>query len=633
MGIRGLTYYMMSSSYLEDYELQNTDLVIDGSNLFNELLQHSDWHPAFGGDYDKFDRTVSDFFDCLLECNVKPLVLFHGSCTESQMPTFLARLRERIEKSLTITPETPKNEQGHSLFLKHVFVQCLKEKDIPLAQCQFDVDNSIAAIANALNCPVLANASYYYLYGAVYIPNAIKNVMDHLNDNRKTIPCKIYRLERLLNRFQGLNHHTLSLIDVLMSNNNRKLEPMVSNTIALIKKEHVANCEKEPSGSILITKTLNWLRKYTLEDAIAEIIKGAPPPMRPELLKIIETNINKYTNPFSEAFTHLMIPEECFSSPTKELYRFKGNIETLPYRAVHDKENVRLGEQRDNYVMQMSNMLLNQTGQHHKDSLINKLPQWFKHEYSLVNFPEYALCLMRYHFRIYPSLFEDSRRPPSCQMAEKIFQFVYHFLISVTQVEDFTLNVVKRVGRGFKVYRCDIPRNLIESPAVIKDLSHSARKKIIDIALGIQHIRFIDALLPEWQLYIASLRYWRTHARKTCDKFHMYSMLTCLIYKLTTSKIEYYNSLSSFENANSSVIKLLQEQRDKSNIEPKYSTIVTVAEACMEIDTLDCLLAAPFFISHSQHVLVASMDLNALLDWPYKEPKIANLYNENKMMN
>ncbi|XP_076651530.1 single-strand DNA endonuclease ASTE1-like [Halictus rubicundus] len=658
MGIWGLTEFIEDSSYLEDFELQDTDLVIDGSNLCYHLLEYAHCNSVFGGDYDKFEQTVSDFFDHLRECNVKPLVLLHGGTCKSKIPVYLARQKHHIDEAFNASPEN--EEKGlivPPLLLKFVFTQVLKTKDIPHAQCLMEADNSIAAVAKALNCPVLSKASYFYLYGVLYIPidTFIHNAMNHLNDKRKTIPCKIYRLERLLNSFEGLNQHTLSLIFILMSNDNREVQQMVRSTVSLITEENETKYQGVPRGKEYVAKTLRWLCKYTLEDAITEIIKEVPNPMRLELLKIIETTINKYTNPFAEAFTHLSIPEECFASPTNELYRYKGNIETLPFKRVHKEENFRVVKQRQNYIMKMTNKLLKET-QLDNDSVIDKLPQWFKYEYSMSNFPGTFVMMIQYHCHIFRTLVEDFSQPPSCVVAVQIFKIIFGLLTWVTENErkQCILNHVIRNRKSFVV------DTLIGTTTVplsdLRELSLTDRKAILDATLGIKNVQFIDELLPQWQLYIACLQYWKAHQISICDNCHIYSILTSMIYKLMVSKIGYYNSLSSFEQSNNNIIKFLENKRDKSDIKLEYSTNVTVAQACKEINSLDCLLAAPFFISHSQvkpdlsygvqfnrdilHAfaqfqfsLAACIDLNALLGCPYNEPNIAMLYNGTLLYN
>jgi 5'-3' exonuclease len=81
MGVRGLQTCIRNrkEKFLCDYNLQDTKLIIDGSNLFYFLYQFFEIPFKFGGDYDHFARECHDFFLSLKRFRVEPIVIFDGA--------------------------------------------------------------------------------------------------------------------------------------------------------------------------------------------------------------------------------------------------------------------------------------------------------------------------------------------------------------------------------------------------------------------------------------------------------------------------------------------------------------------------------------------------------------------------
>ena len=99
MGILGLTTYISQRSdlHLQYFELHDSYLVIDGNSLASQLyMNHSKCNCCFGGDYDKYARSIEKFFDSLAKCNITPLVLIDGGIEDKKIATCRSRVRKKV---------------------------------------------------------------------------------------------------------------------------------------------------------------------------------------------------------------------------------------------------------------------------------------------------------------------------------------------------------------------------------------------------------------------------------------------------------------------------------------------------------------------------------------------------------
>ena len=172
MGIRGLkTHFVEKYWLLEDYQLHDTRLVIDGDNLYYFLYSAFEINYLYGGDYMNFSLKVHDFFNTLQECKVSPYVIFDGCDEDHKVNTKLDRAKQRIvDVRLFNRPHrdsspTKSNPESVLPILAHnTFRAVLNKRGIPHATCGMEADEEIAAIANAWDCPVLSNDSDFFVF-------------------------------------------------------------------------------------------------------------------------------------------------------------------------------------------------------------------------------------------------------------------------------------------------------------------------------------------------------------------------------------------------------------------------------------------------------------------------------------
>ncbi|XP_024947585.1 protein asteroid isoform X2 [Cephus cinctus] len=236
MGVGGLTTFIArhADQYLENFELHDTYLVIDGNSIACQLYNwYSKCNCAFGGDYDVYARCVENLFDELLMCNVTPLVLLDGGYEDKKIKTCLKRIRDKIIAASAYTPSRQRSRKFFPLFLSEVFNDIMQEKGIQYAQCLFEADDNIAAVARVLGCPVLSFDSDFYVYDVLYIPfdTLHHNVVKSSTNNGYVKRCKLYKAERLLATFNGLDRTMLPLAATLLGFTNEFVTEMVAKNL------------------------------------------------------------------------------------------------------------------------------------------------------------------------------------------------------------------------------------------------------------------------------------------------------------------------------------------------------------------------------------------------------------------
>ena len=139
MGIRGLTTYVKKlpcggGKVWESYDLQDTNLVIDGCGLYYYIHEFYKLNIKFGGDYSQLQKRIKEFFDKLRSNNVIPYVVFDGIMSRDQkkLRTHIERNTQRIEQMKNLW-----SSNGHGMVLPRLaqlaVVQVLQEINVPYA--------------------------------------------------------------------------------------------------------------------------------------------------------------------------------------------------------------------------------------------------------------------------------------------------------------------------------------------------------------------------------------------------------------------------------------------------------------------------------------------------------------------
>jgi len=274
MGVKGLTSYINQNShrYLTAYELHNCSLVIDGNNLACQIYKWYGPHfSAYGGDYDKYSESVATFFRALKQCNVTAYVIMDGGYERRKLKTVHRRLRQKIKAVAKCTPSPQNDIEVFPVLLKHAFKDVLRKLSISFAQCDFEADDEIAAVARKLGCPVLSYDSDFFIYNVPYIPFStcevgVKKRKENGNDVN-FIKCKIYHVEGLVKHFGGLDSSLLPLMAVLLGNDYVK-GSVFKNFFLNMK---LPSSKKMSPQQRKIAEVIEWLKKETVESALIKV--------------------------------------------------------------------------------------------------------------------------------------------------------------------------------------------------------------------------------------------------------------------------------------------------------------------------------------------------------------------------
>nr|XP_034188450.1 protein asteroid-like [Osmia lignaria] len=669
MGISGLTTFISNGShrYLEYYELHDTYLVIDGNNIRCQLYNsYVKCNCAFGGDYDKYAQCVSDFFDNLLKCNITPLVLFDGAYENKKMKTTISRIKQKIHRASSFCPRSQERMKFFPLFLTKVFKNVLEEKNIRNMQCLFEADNAIASVAKILNCPVLSYDSDFYIFGSLYIPfNTLdKYATKSGTEKRYMICCQIYRTERLLNSFKGLDESMLPLAAILLGNDYVK-RGTFKNFFRHLKLHGVSR-SKHNYQQRRIQETFTWLSKYTLDKAIAGILSRLIKPIRQRILHLIETSINSYTN----ASTEILIPlgfskdyvAQVNSHHLNRIFKYDGDIDSLTYiEEIDEKDGIDTSEEEEE---EEENVIMNESESMSSNALVSNLPVWFINELLMVKHPPYFLDLILRRVYICTPQIEDCNYPSTVMISSRIINVIFALLKSAVNDEIRYMSYITR-GKNDSIARYELECTgsivscALPSLANLRNVPLTIRKEIFNDTLEVaEHMEHINEFPSEWILYIMCIKYWMKH-HDPCTLLYScaYSLFVCMLFHVIDIKIGKCRVAANFQRKYSKRLQYIEEERKANSYKPNYSMDVTITEALNEVDPNDCILAAPFFISHFemdtklysnpkkfnkfivhifagfQNCLKHGMDLNTLLGEPYPPTNIANLYNGTLLYN
>ena len=140
MGIYGLNSYVTISELLEDKELQDTKLVIDGSRLCYYLYESHGFDFRCGGQYGEFYHAVGSFFTALSSKRVKCFVIFDGADdpSDKKLKTLQKRAIQNIRRANALAKSADDRELLLPLLTTDVFRQALRtlrDDDIQFAVC------------------------------------------------------------------------------------------------------------------------------------------------------------------------------------------------------------------------------------------------------------------------------------------------------------------------------------------------------------------------------------------------------------------------------------------------------------------------------------------------------------------
>ncbi|XP_070574682.1 single-strand DNA endonuclease ASTE1-like [Ptychodera flava] len=270
--VRGLTTYIYETpGFLKSHQLRGTRIVIDGKGLMHILFFDFGVDFRHGGDYREFRELCTKFFRALLHCGVEPYVLFDGAddLQDVKFETLMERAQKKIEYSHQIASGQVKRTRLRPAFTTQVFIQAVRDLDIPLIVCDFEADDQLVALANQWQCPVLGEDSDFFVFDIKggYIPiEHLRWREVNINDVGKgssAVGCKIYRVQDFCRHF-GMTKEILPLLATLLGNNYIDGKAFDDLYHSKIKRE--VNIPGRPG--VRVPRIVTWVSQQRSADAL-----------------------------------------------------------------------------------------------------------------------------------------------------------------------------------------------------------------------------------------------------------------------------------------------------------------------------------------------------------------------------
>ncbi|MEQ2263483.1 hypothetical protein XENORESO_008302 [Xenotaenia resolanae] len=225
MGVTGMKDLVKESKSLEDFLFQNSQVIIDGPNLYYSLYFNSNpkMDQRHGGDYPAFREQVRMFFTNLRRCNITALVVLDGGSEPGKEETVEARLKDKLQKAKRMSESSARLwDNILPPLVKDLFIQILQELQIEMEQCFGEADLTAVLRANERRCPVLSNDSDFYIFD---VKEGLLSI-DAFQWQRGTngaIPARRYRTSQFCDHFKVDRNH-LPVFAAISGNDYSRLE-------------------------------------------------------------------------------------------------------------------------------------------------------------------------------------------------------------------------------------------------------------------------------------------------------------------------------------------------------------------------------------------------------------------------
>lgn len=202
------------------------------------------------------------------------IVVFDGArIDDRKLSTILERSKKRVDYSTKISV----NIDLSPLLMRQTFISVLNEMNIPYISALGEGDDECVSLANHLNCYLISRDSDYYCYNLTkgYVPFDYVDINPIKKDSYTYLSAQLFTIDSLLERFDGLNHSTLSLACCLCGNdyiNGNTIEPIFNHIISTVEK---SNGKK--SNRTKHWYAMQWMRHfdnvYIALEKLFEVIK------------------------------------------------------------------------------------------------------------------------------------------------------------------------------------------------------------------------------------------------------------------------------------------------------------------------------------------------------------------------
>lgn len=251
MGIRGLASSICNrSSYCRPFQLRNTPLVIDGTNLVFSLHRKANLHCIFGGEYPEYAAIVENFFRILRKVGVEPVLIFDGQLHKILAQSAVMPYRKRkLDRTMSLFHGLTREEDEEfaSLFLEDILKRVANKQNVEMHQAYGDLNPLVVSMANDLKCPALSRNSDFFIlrtqFGFIYFESLILPPLGDENCGRNLkssyLDCSIFHFDDYYQKeLSQVDLDVLPLFGVLFGKNFLCCEHLDNLIAGLITAEY-----------------------------------------------------------------------------------------------------------------------------------------------------------------------------------------------------------------------------------------------------------------------------------------------------------------------------------------------------------------------------------------------------------
>ncbi|XP_076028590.1 single-strand DNA endonuclease protein asteroid [Oratosquilla oratoria] len=433
MGIRGLTSYIREhvDESLKWGKLHDRVLIIDGNNLAHQLYQEgSGLNAAFGGDYDKYASIIEKYFEKLCKCNLRPIVVMDGGhpIKNNKLRTVIDRVTDQLACCLKVNPKNQFRVKIYPALGRVVFVSVLKRMGIQVLQTDYEADEEIAALADALGATVLSNDSDFFIFGTSFVimdSLNMKNIQKEESPDEGTfhyIPCHFFDLDVFLKRHH-LPKSLLPMVGTILGNDYVKPAEF-ARFYADLNREKLGKKLSERQKTI--KAVILWLGRQKSEDQekILNKVLSYIHDLKKSNRTKIESVLDMYTLSPSNLVSFIQYTDIMKEAKKPLLKDTEGDV-------LCQKENTAPNDAKDEDLKEsdLGNFNPVVLESKLKTKKGTPLPGWFIQLYRENQIPHEIIDILTKNYFISPPQVEVKHLPCSYMVVKRVTKAVYSLLM------------------------------------------------------------------------------------------------------------------------------------------------------------------------------------------------------------
>ncbi|CAH0713664.1 unnamed protein product, partial [Brenthis ino] len=260
MRIKAFTFLV--KEHLESYQLENTEVVVDGQNIYYKLYEKSGIPFVLGSESDKFANYVREYFRLLKKANLKCHFIVKAGHDSKKYLDVHFKLGNRLHGKEFVLGENYDNAIIQPCLAKDIYLQVLEEMGFDyIISHGTDVIKECFELAQRLSCPVISFNIQYCFSSVPYVPLKQGTVLEFEQSNH--ITCGIFKRQNFLQHYR-ISKEKMILFILLTDSHVLKEDYFLQFFKACkIPYSHI----KRYKGLLM------WLSRRSEEEALQEVFK------------------------------------------------------------------------------------------------------------------------------------------------------------------------------------------------------------------------------------------------------------------------------------------------------------------------------------------------------------------------